>query len=231
MAALDLAKAVIDYFAGVQRHLRRRPARGPVGPAVAHADDLGRLEDPTNGQVVPNSAKAIDANTVRFTLEFVDVNETLRFFVTVHVTTIRAPPSSASAPHRDGGSMTLRVNDISMTSIIRAAGLHFFACLKRLAGTLAAQGLDRVCHSALVGADVSPKAKGGDSFFLPTHYRITSRKWQEPFAMNENEKRSGLMQKRTLKVAILAVLAIILVLGILHGRPSRTRRGPTFPIR
>jgi hypothetical protein len=83
MAAL-LAKAVIDYFAGVSdisdvaRH---------VAPSAQAAltQMLGRLEDPTNGQVVANSAKAIDPSTVRFTLEFVDVSDTLRFFVKVHV--------------------------------------------------------------------------------------------------------------------------------------------------
>ena len=64
-------------------------------------------------------------------------------------------------------------------STIRAAGLHFFSGLKR-PRALAAQGLDRVCHSALVGAAVSPKKKGGDSFFF-LHYRFKSRKWQEPF--------------------------------------------------
>ena len=83
MAAL-LAKAVVDYFAGVSdisdvaRH---------VAPSAQAAltQMLGRLEDPSNGQVVPSSAKAIDASTVRFTLEFVDVSDTLRFFVRVHV--------------------------------------------------------------------------------------------------------------------------------------------------
>ena len=63
-------------------------------------------------------------------------------------------------------------------SLTGAASLHFFACLKRLRA-LAAQGLDRVWHSALVGVDVSPKKKGGDSFFF-LHYRFKSRKRQEP---------------------------------------------------
>jgi hypothetical protein len=83
MAAL-LAKAVIDYFAGVSdisdvaRHVA--PSAQPSLTQM-----IGRLDNPANGQVVPNSAKAIDANTVRFTLEFVDVDDTLRFFVKVHV--------------------------------------------------------------------------------------------------------------------------------------------------
>ena len=68
----------------------------------------------------------------------------------------------------------------ALYSVICAARLHFFACLKRPRALLAAQSLDRVCHSALVGAAVSPKKKGGDSFFF-LHYRFMSRKWQEPF--------------------------------------------------
>jgi hypothetical protein len=67
----------------------------------------------------------------------------------------------------------------ALYSTARAASLHFFTGLKRLRA-LAAQGLDRVCHSALVGAAVSPKEKGGDSFFF-LHYRFKSRNWQEPF--------------------------------------------------
>jgi hypothetical protein len=55
----------------------------------------------------------------------------------------------------------------SLYLIICAAGLHFFACLKR-SRALAAQDPDRICHPALVGAGVSPRKKGGDSFFLPT---------------------------------------------------------------
>jgi len=89
-----------------------------------------------------------------------------------------------------------------------------FCWSETAAGSSCAQGPDRVCHSALVGAAVSPRGKGGDSFFLPTHYRSKSRKWQELFAMEKQEKRSGLMQKRTLKVALLAVLTVVLVLGM-----------------
>jgi hypothetical protein len=64
-------------------------------------------------------------------------------------------------------------------STLRAACLHFFAGLKRL-GALAALGLNRVCHSVLVGTDVRSRKKGGDSFFF-LHYRFTSRKRQELF--------------------------------------------------
>ena len=97
-------------------------------------------------------------------------------------------------------------------SKLRAACLHFFAGLKR-PRALAAPGPNRVCHSALVGADVSSKKKGGDSFFfllLPLSQVGNGKNY---FAMSKQDKRSGLMQKRTLKVALLAVLAVILVLG------------------
>ena len=82
MASL-LAKGIVDYFAGVSdisdvsRH---------VAPSAQSALRwmIGRLDNPNNGQVVGDSAKHIDENTVRFTLEFVDGDKTLSFFVWVY---------------------------------------------------------------------------------------------------------------------------------------------------
>jgi hypothetical protein len=82
--AADLASAIIDYFltdgsvANVARHVA--PAAQPALTQL-----IGSLESPTSGQVVPGSAKTIDAHTVRFTLEFADSGGARRFFVFVDV--------------------------------------------------------------------------------------------------------------------------------------------------
>jgi hypothetical protein len=98
--AADLAGAVIDYFLyddDISQVLRR------VAPSAQSSlrQMIGALEDPTSGQVVPGSAKLLnsDANgdTVRLTLEFVDLNDSPRFFITVRVTDQGATITAISA--------------------------------------------------------------------------------------------------------------------------------------
>ncbi len=96
MMAADLATAVINYFlnGGSISEVSRRVA--PSAKA-SFTQMIGALDDPTSGQVVPGSARAIDGTTVRFTLEFVDTNDSPRFFVTVHVTDQGATITAISA--------------------------------------------------------------------------------------------------------------------------------------
>ena len=79
-----LAKSIVDYFAGVAE-LSDASRHVDAGAQAALRQMIGRLERPNSAQVLPGSEKGIDEHTVRLTLEFVDVSETLRFFVWVRV--------------------------------------------------------------------------------------------------------------------------------------------------
>ena len=83
MAAL-LAKAVIDYFAGVSdmSDVARHVATS-AQPALRQM--LGRSGRPDQRSSGPEQCQGHRRDTVRFTLEFIDVSDTLRFFVKVHV--------------------------------------------------------------------------------------------------------------------------------------------------
>ena len=95
-AVVQLGDAILAKFNSggdieTARSLVASPARSSLTQLISS------LTAPSSAQIVPNSTKSISSETVRLTLEFLDSNRALRFYITVHVDDQSATITAISA--------------------------------------------------------------------------------------------------------------------------------------